>query len=127
MNQRNNFKVDTDFKKKRKISIFSIFDKILKRSPIFYHGMPISYFPKVIFIVFFGLIYIWNSHYTERITRKIDKIEVKVEDLRANYTTLKSNYMYASKQSEVAKKVKSFGLVESLTPPNKIVIRDGEY
>ncbi|MFM8741301.1 MAG: FtsL-like putative cell division protein, partial [Cytophagales bacterium] len=44
------------------------------------------------------------------------------EDLRADFTTLKSDVMFASKQSEVARRVKSMGLVESLTPPYKIVV-----
>jgi outer membrane murein-binding lipoprotein Lpp len=37
-----------------------------------------------------------------RATRKIDKLQTEVEDLRADYTTLKADIMYASKQSEVA-------------------------
>jgi hypothetical protein len=35
--------------------------------------------------------------------------------------------MFASKQSEVAKRVKKLGLVESQEPPFKIVIEEGEY
>jgi hypothetical protein len=35
--------------------------------------------------------------------------------------------MFASKQSEVARKVKPFGLEESLEPPHKIVVEQGEY
>jgi FtsZ-binding cell division protein ZapB len=58
--------------------------------------------------------------------RKIDKMQVEVEELRADYTSLKSEYMFASKQTEVARKVKKLGLKESYTPPNKI-IDDVEY
>jgi hypothetical protein len=35
--------------------------------------------------------------------------------------------MFASKQSEVAKKVKELELKESLTPPFKIEVEEGEY
>ena len=35
--------------------------------------------------------------------------------------------MFASKQSEVARKVKALGLKESLKPPYKIEIEEGEY
>ena len=35
--------------------------------------------------------------------------------------------MFASKQSEVAKKVKKIGLQESEKPPFKIVVEKGEY
>jgi hypothetical protein len=40
---------------------------------------------------------------------------------------MKADYMFASKQSEVAKKVRKIGLEESKTPPNKIVVQEGEY
>ena len=54
-------------------------------------------------------------------------IQAEVEDLRADYTTLKANLMFASKQSEVAKKVRDLQLKESLTPPFKIEVEAGEY
>jgi len=59
--------------------------------------------------------------------RKINNVQTEVEDLRADYTTLKSDLMFSSKQSEVAKKVNAFGLKESLTPPYKVVVEKGEY
>ena len=127
MNRKNSFRVDSQINQKKKWSVFLLLDTFFKKTSIFYDGIPIVHLPKVLFVVLLGLLYIYNSHYTEKVTRKIDKIEVVVEDLRANYTTLKSNYMYASKQSEVAKKVKLIGLQESLSPPDKIVIRKGEY
>jgi hypothetical protein len=40
---------------------------------------------------------------------------------------MKADLMFASKQSEVARKVKDFGLRESLTPPFKIQVEAGEY
>jgi hypothetical protein len=54
--------------------------------------------------------------------RKIDRLQSDVEDLRADYTTLKADIMYASKQSEVARRVKELGLKESLNPPFKVVV-----
>jgi len=51
----------------------------------------------------------------------------EVEDLRADFTTLKAELMFASKQSEVAKKVKEQGLEESMSPPYKIEIDPDEY
>ena len=54
-------------------------------------------------------------------------MEAEVEDLRADFTTLKSEYMFASKQSEVARKVKKIGLQESRIPPYKIVVNEEEY
>ncbi len=74
-----------------------------------------------------GLIYISNTHYAEKTVRRINNIQAEVEDLRADYTTLKSDLMFASKQSEVAKKVKAFELKESLKPPYKVEVEEGEY
>ena len=74
-----------------------------------------------------GLIYISNTHYAEKTVRKINNIQAEVEDLRADYTTLKADLMFASKQSEVAKKVEAFKLKESLTPPYKVEVEEGEY
>jgi hypothetical protein len=59
--------------------------------------------------------------------RKISGIQAEVEDLRADFTTLKSDLMFASKQSEVARKVKDYGLRESINPPNKVQVEKGEY
>ncbi len=90
-------------------------------------GFPVKYLPKIVFAVLLGVVYVWNTHYAERTVRKIDKLETEVEDLRADVTTLEADYMYSSKQSEVAKKVKALGLEESKEPPYKIVAEEGEY
>ena len=59
--------------------------------------------------------------------RKINRVQAEVEDLRADYTTLKADLMFAGKQSEVARRVKVLGLKESSRPPYKILIEEGEY
>jgi len=52
---------------------------------------------------------------------------VEVEENRADYTSMKADYMFASKQSEVARRVNEFGLKENKMPPYKIIITEGEY
>ena len=74
-----------------------------------------------------GLLYISNTHHAEKTVRRIDQVQTDVEDLRADYTTLKSDLMFASKQSEVARKVRPLGLKESLIPPTKVAIEESEY
>lgn len=74
-----------------------------------------------------GLLYISNTHYAEKTVRRIDHVQSEVEDLRADYTTLKSDLMFASKQSEVARRVRVMGLKESTNPPTKVVVDQGEY
>lgn len=108
-------------------SVFSGLEKKLKLESYFEEGFPVQHLPKIIFVMVLGLFYIGNTHYAEKTVRKINNMQAEVEDLRADYTTMKSDLMFASKQSEVAKKVKAFGLEESLEPPTKIVVEEGEY
>jgi hypothetical protein len=108
-------------------SMFSGFEKKLRLESYFEEGFPVQYLPKVLFVVALCIIYIGNTHYGERTTREINKAQSEVEDLRADYTTLKADVMFASKQSEVARRTREMGLRESLNPPFKIVVERGEY
>ena len=108
-------------------SMFSGIEKRLKLESYFEEGFPVQYLPKILFVMALGLIYISNTHYAEKTVRRINSIQAEVEDLRADYTTLKADLMFASKQSEVARKVQPLGLKESLTPPYKIEVEEGEY
>ena len=107
-----------------KKSFFALLENYLNVEKYFNQGLPIKFLPPILFITLLGIIYIGNLHHAEKNIRKINRLEVEVEDLRADYTTLKANYMFTSKQSEVAKQAPSIGLVESNTPPNKIVIKE---
>lgn len=120
----NTFKIGGEDKKK---SLFSKVGDMLGGSVLFRNGIPVNYLPHAIFLAFLGIIYIGNNHYAEKNIRKIKTLEVQVGDMRADYITLKSEYMYARLQSEVAKKVKDLGLEESSQPPKKVVIKEGEY
>ena len=117
---RNTFKVGDEEKKGG--SVFSRMEGAVKIERLFEDGLPVKYLPKIMFIVVLMIFYIGNNHYAEKTIRKIDKTKTEVEDLRADYTTLKANYMFASKQSEVAKRVAPLGLKESMKPPYKITI-----
>ena len=124
----NKFKIKPKSRSKRfSGGVFSGIERHLKLENYFEEGFPVKYLPKILFVIMLGLIYISNTHYAEKTVRKINSIQAEVEDLRADYTTLKSDLMFASKQSEVAKKVKDLQLKESLTPPFKVEIKDGEY
>jgi hypothetical protein len=108
-------------------SVFSGIERRLKLESYFEEGFPVQYLPKIFFALVLGILYISNTHYAEKTVRDINSIQAEVEDLRADYTTLKADLMFASKQSEVARKVKDYGLKESLTPPYKVAVEKGEY
>ena len=107
--------------------VFTGIENKLKLERYFEEGFPVHYLPKILFALMLGILYISNTHYAEKTVRKISGMQAEVEDLRADYTTLKSDLMFASKQSQVAKKVKDYGLRESLTPPHKVEVDKGEY
>jgi hypothetical protein len=123
-----NNKFRIGFKKKKKGNgILSGIEKRMRLENYFEEGFPVQHLPKIAFVMVLGLFYISNTHYSEKTVRRINQVRVQVEDLRADYTTMKSDLMFASKQSELARKVKAMGLKESLNPPYKIIVRKGEY
>ena len=108
-------------------SLFSGLEKRLKLESYFEDGFPVRHLPKILFVMFLSLAYISNTHYADKTTREINRAQSEVEDLRAHFTTLKADVMFSSKQSEVARRVKSIGLKESVKPPYKIIVKAGEY
>jgi hypothetical protein len=124
----NKFKIKPKMKSKGIArGIFAGLERRLKLENYFEEGFPVKYLPKILFVMVLGLIYISNTHYGEKTVRKINNLQAEVEDLRADYTTLKADLMFASKQSEVAKKVRDLDLKESLKPPFKVQVPEGEY
>jgi hypothetical protein len=107
--------------------IFSGIENKIKLERYFEEGFPVNYLPKIMFSLLLGILYISNTHYAEKTVRRISGIQAEVEDLRADFTTLKADLMFASKQSEVARKVKDYGLRESINPPNKVQVDKSEY
>ena len=106
-------------------SLFSLLDRVTSVDGLFSEGLPVRFLPHLLFVMLLTLLYIGNTHYGNRMNRNIQRLKQETEDLRADYTTLKSDYMEASKQSEVARKVAAFGLVESSSPPFRISVPAG--
>ena len=70
------------------------------------------------------MLYIGAWHNADRLVRETFKLRKEINELRADYTTRKSTFMKAGKQSEVAKRVEKLGLYENKTPPEKIVVKE---
>ena len=69
------------------------------------------------------MLFIYNSHHSEKIIREADRLQQEVKDLRSEYISELSLLMGESKQSTVAKKLAPFGIKELKTPPSKITYR----
>ena|SRR6201990_2274049 len=78
--------------------------------------------PFFLFLAALAVIYIYNGHYADKISRDINRTSREVKDLQYEYKTLKSEVMFRSKQSELAKAVEPFGLKVLTRPP--IVLTD---
>lgn len=103
---------------KSRINLFSLFDpeNYLKAQAVS------KQLPFVLFCSVLALLYIANAHTVEKRIRKINKLENELKDLRSEYISLKSELMYLSKQSEVAKRVEPAGLKELRSAPKKVYL-----
>ena len=111
---------EIDFATKNKASFFQYIDKLLNLDFIFDKKFSINYIPYLLFTTFIGVVYIANTHYSEKNQKKIIQLEKEVGNLRTEYITIKADYMSASKQSEVAKKAQKLGLKEPTKAPYQI-------
>ena len=107
-------------------SLFGRVERVFRIDTSFERGLPTRFVPYILYFTIIGMFYIGNSHYADRMVRRMNQLEREVEDMRANYTTLKASYMYESKQSQVAKRARALGLEESPTPPYKILVPSTE-
>jgi hypothetical protein len=82
--------------------------------------------PFVFFLMGVAMVYIANSYYAERTVRQINQINQELKELRSEYITTKSDLMFLSKQSEVAKALEPYGIKESVVAPKKIVVNREE-
>ncbi|MFC4872739.1 FtsL-like putative cell division protein [Negadavirga shengliensis] len=110
-------------RKKFRFNPFAFLERTLDVSGLLGEGIPLKLVPPFLYAAFLALIYIWSNHKAENTIRKIDILQQEVEDLRADVTTLEAEYMYASKQSEVAKKIAPLGIMEIDEPPQKIILK----
>jgi len=108
--------------KKSRFNPFAFIEQKLDISALIGENVPVKFVLPLLYASFLAMVYIWSNYKAEYTIRKIDRIQQEVEDLRADVTTLEAEYMYASKQSEVAKKIQPLGIVEIEEPPQKIVL-----
>ncbi len=71
----------------------------------------------LLFLTALAVVYIYNGHYADKISRDINRTNKEVKELQYEYKTLKSEVMFRSKQSELARAVAPMGLKEPTRPP----------
>jgi len=108
----------------KKPTLFGLLQSALRMDSVLSSGLPVRYLPRLLWLTVLTIFYIANNHNANRTLVQIDRTLDKIERKRVDYTTLKAEYMSASKQSEVARRVAPLGLSESQVPPRKIVLED---
>ena len=78
--------------------------------------------PYFLFLAVLAVVYIYNGHYADKTIRHMTRVNRELKELQYEYKTVKSEVMFRSKQSELAKAVAPFGLKELLQPP--LIISD---
>jgi len=73
--------------------------------------------PFFLFLAALAVLYIYNGHYADKLTRKINVTERHIKELEYEYKTVKSEVIFRSKASELAKAVEPLGLKELTEPP----------
>tara|TARA_R110002049_G_scaffold200299_1_gene370960 strand:- start:1104 stop:1505 length:402 start_codon:yes stop_codon:yes gene_type:complete len=86
----------------------------------------VSSLPFIFFLTFLGICYIANGYNAEKTIRELYKTGNEIKELRSEYITTKSELMYLSKQSQVAKATERIGLQELTEPPKKIIVEDDD-
>ena len=82
----------------------------------------IEQLPYIFFVGFLGLIYIANSHSTVAKVKQINALKYDIEKLSWQCNSLKSEIMFESMESEIAKKVNKVGLLPKDVHVRKIQV-----
>jgi hypothetical protein len=78
--------------------------------------------PFILFLAVLAVVYIYNGHRADKITRNIDVLTREVKELKWEYISKKKVVMFMSKPSEVAKAAAPLGLKELEQSP--VVLKD---
>jgi hypothetical protein len=77
---------------------------------------------RILWVSLLIMVYIWSSHNAARLVRFSQRARAERDELKARFTTLESAFMKSGKQSELSKQVLADSLLESQSPPYKIVV-----
>ena len=80
--------------------------------------------PFVLYVALIGMIYIGNRHFAEKNIRDIDKLGKEVKELNWDYKVAKAELAFKSTLTEVAKRVDTLGVRESIQPAQKLVVKE---
>ena len=77
----------------------------------------VQHVPFVLFLGLIAILYIANGYYADDKIREENKLKNEIKELRTQFISSKSDLMFESKQSQVAKAVLQLGLKEPVIAP----------
>lgn len=83
----------------------------------------IQHLPFILFLGLIAILYIANGYYADDKIREVNKTSNQIKELRTEFISSKSDLMFVSKQSQVAKAVEKIGLKEPVVAPNIIELK----
>jgi hypothetical protein len=92
-----------------------------QRKRLFGYRWIVKNLPFFLFLAVLAIVYIANGHYADNTVRNINKVNRELKELQFEYKTLKSEVMFRSKQSELARAVAPLGLKELTVPPAVLI------
>ncbi len=87
----------------------------------------LKHIPFVLFLSVIAILYIANGYWADDKIRQVNKITSRLKELRSEFISTKSDLMFVSKQSEVAKAAEKLGIKEPIAPPMKIVVDTSKH
>ncbi|MFN0214439.1 MAG: FtsL-like putative cell division protein [Saprospiraceae bacterium] len=67
-------------------------------------------FKYLLFLGGLGILYIANAHFSEKGVRRIQSLQKEIKELKWEYTSIKSETMYKSMQSQIDESLEPVGL-----------------
>lgn len=89
---------------------------------VFNYQSVVKQMPFFLFLTFLAVIYIYNGHYADKLSREIGRTTKQLKELKFEYKTVKGEVLFRSKESELLKAVEPVGLKELTAAP--VIIDD---
>lgn len=115
-----NSTTDTPPPKKRKKGVLAKALSSVFSGTFLTNESTLKHVPFLLFLAFIAILYIANGYQADDKIRDVNKITNELKELRSEYISTKSDLMFVSKQSEVAKAAEPMGIKEPVVPPMKI-------
>ena len=113
---------DTEQAPKNSVPKEGILDLLFNMDPLTGGELPVKLVFRIGYIAILILLYIYYSMLADGKIHQIAKTKAELEEIRADYTTQKAEFMKIGKQSYLSIAMKKYALELSLTPPTKVVM-----